>query len=70
MFNICKFLEEDGGDVPGDIIEEVQKATIQNGKVKRVPYNPKVVDLINDITYEYETKEKQVRFYTINWICH
>ena len=48
---ICALLEEEGGVTPGDFIEEVQKATIQNGKMKRVPYNAKVVDLINDITY-------------------
>ena len=58
---ICNLLEEDGGVVTGDFIDEVQKATIQNGKVKRVPYNPKVVDLINDITYEYESKNRSIK---------
>ena len=58
---ICNLLEEDGGVVTGDFIDEVQKATIQNGKVNRVHYNPKVVDLINDITYEYESKNRSIK---------
>ena len=57
---ICALLEEEGGVIPGDFIDEVQKATIQNGKVKRIPYNAKVVDLINDITYEYESKDRKI----------
>ena len=29
--------------------------------MKRVPYNAKVVDLINDITYEYESKNRSIK---------
>ena len=69
---ICNLLEEDGGVVTGDFIDEVQKATIQNGKVKRVPYNPKVVDLINDknngtiIKWGLYKKSDFIRYHSTN----
>ena len=55
---ICTLLEEETDT--GDFLEQIQKATLQNGKMKRVPYNQKVWDLINKITYEYESKDRKI----------
>ena len=51
--NICALLEEETDT--GDFLEKIQEATVQNGKLKTVPYNARLWDLIKKITNEYYT---------------
>ena len=47
--NICALLEEDD---TGDFLDR-NETTVQSGKLKTIPYNARLWDLINKITDEY-----------------
>tara|TARA_B100001964_G_scaffold244350_1_gene325444 strand:+ start:577 stop:1155 length:579 start_codon:yes stop_codon:yes gene_type:complete len=64
---ICNLLKEEGDDIviKGDFLKEIQNATIQNGKLKSVPHNATVVDIINKIQNEFSKNRKVVEIWAV-----